>query len=90
MNLSDMFDMLTLDDLDEEQRELADCLGLDTYKKFILTYAGTFLSVRNPERVILPVRDRLIRKEFNGGNYNELALKYHLTNVRIRQIINGK
>jgi len=85
-----LLDMLTLDDLDEEQRELADCLGLDTYKKFILTYAGTIFNVKNPERIILPVRDRLIRKEFNGYNYNELAHKYHLTNNRIRQIIDGK
>ncbi|MGN1102042.1 MAG: Mor transcription activator family protein [Huintestinicola sp.] len=85
-----LLDELTLDDLDEEQRELADCIGLEAYKKLVYTYAGSIINVRDPEGLTREIRNRIIRSEFNGGNYNELAIKYRLSNRMIRNIVDIK
>lgn len=85
-----LLDDLTLENLDEEQRELADCIGLEAYKKLVYTYAGCTINVRDPERLTREIRNNYIRSEFNGGNYNELAAKYHLSNRMIRNIVDGK
>ena len=59
-------DKLSFDDLDEEQRDLAECLGIQAYRNFITNYAGVTLTVRMPERIIIPLRNSEIRKEFDG------------------------
>lgn len=81
---------LTIDDLDEEQQELADCIGIDAYKKLVTAYAGCTINVRVPEGLTREIRNRNIRNEFNGSNYNELAVKYHLSNRMIRNIVDKR
>jgi Mor family transcriptional regulator len=42
------------------------------------------------DALIRKIRDEKIRNEFNGGNYRELAIKYKLTEVWVRQIVDEK
>lgn len=82
-----LLDELTLDDLDEEQRELADCIGLEAYKKLVTTYAGCPINIRMPDKLTIGQRNNRIRKEFNGYNFSELARRYKLTERQIRNIV---
>ncbi len=82
-----LLDELTLDDLDPEQRELADCIGLEAYKKLVATYAGSSLNIRMPGNLTIKQRNRKLIKEFNGYNFGELARKYGLTERQIRYIV---
>ncbi|MBD5144740.1 MAG: hypothetical protein HDT21_02300 [Ruminococcus sp.] len=43
-----LLDKLTLGDLDEDQRELAECVGFDAYKKLLKNYAGSSITVPTP------------------------------------------
>ena len=43
-----LLDKLTLSDLDEDQRELAECVGFDAYKKLLKNYAGSSITVLTP------------------------------------------
>ena len=43
-----LLDKLTLSDLDEDQRELAECVGLDAYKKLLKNYSGSSIVVLTP------------------------------------------
>ncbi|MDE6762869.1 MAG: hypothetical protein K2J73_04245 [Oscillospiraceae bacterium] len=43
-----LLDKLTLGDLDKGQRELAECIGLDAYKKLLKNYAGSPITVLMP------------------------------------------
>lgn len=85
-----LLDNLTLDDLDEEQRQLAECIGLDSYKKLIATYAGSCLFIRMPERITLNLRNAEIKSKFNGYNYGDLAREYNLTEISIRKIVSNE
>lgn len=81
---------LTLDDLEGEQRALAECLGLEAYKRLLLMYAGSTFTVRMPDKVTIPLRNKRIRSEFNGYNWGELARKYNLHEKTIRNIVSGE
>lgn len=81
---------LTLDDLEGEQRALAECLGLEAYRRLLLMYAGSTFTVRMPDKVTIPLRNKRIRSEFNGYNWGELARKYNLHEKTIRNIVSGE
>lgn len=82
-----LLDNITLDDLDEDQRDLAECIGLESYKKLVESYAGSYVYVRKPDTVTVNVRNAQIRKEFNGYNYLDLAKKFNLSEISIRRIV---
>lgn len=89
-SIREYVEALSLDDLDEEQRELAECIGLQAYKRLITDYAGLTLTVRTPERIIIPLRNADIRKEFDGHNFYFLARKYGLHEKTVRNIVNNR
>ncbi|MBQ8569349.1 MAG: DNA-binding protein [Oscillospiraceae bacterium] len=82
-----LLDELTIEDLDDNQRELADCIGLEAYKKLVKRYAGEPITVRMPDRLTLRLRNERIFAEFNGCNYKELSKQYGLHERTIRKII---
>ncbi|MEG1752737.1 MAG: Mor transcription activator family protein [Christensenella sp.] len=80
--------MLTLDDLKGETRELAEVIGLEAFKLILERYGGTGrLYIPQPDMVIIPIRDLLIQREYNGFNIYELAKKWELSDTYIRQIV---
>ena len=83
-----LLDELDFDDLDEEQQELADCLGMEAYKNLIATYSGSIINVRSIGSLTRKIRNKKILSEFNGRNYNALSVKYDISNRMIRNIIN--
>ncbi len=82
-----LLDKLTLDDLDADQRELAECIGLEAYKNLLRNYAGSYIYICKPDTITANVRDEQIRREFNGYNYLDLAKKFNLSEISIRRII---
>lgn len=78
---------LTPELLDDEQRELAEIIGWDAYRKLLANYAGCRIYIKKPERNSKQNRDDKIRKKFDGGNYRELAKEFHLSESAVRKII---
>lgn len=88
--MEDFLDELTLDDLYGNQYELAECIGLEAYRKLVRTYAGSTITVPMPKSITTDIRDRKIINEFNGCNYKELAQKYVLSERSIYEITSCK
>lgn len=82
-----LLDKLTFDDLNEDQRQLAECIGMESYKNLLRNYAGSYIYVCKPDTITANVRDEQIRKEFDGYNYLDLAKKFNLSEISIRRII---
>ena len=55
-------------------------------------YGGTGrLYIPQPDKLMIPIRDRLIRDEFNGSNvYALLAKMWNLSEDKVRQIVREK
>lgn len=86
----DVLDCLTFDDLDDDQKELAETIGLDSYKDLIRFYGGTTLYVPKCETIDKTKRNEIICEEFNGTNFRSLAIKYNLTDRQIRSIVKDR
>lgn len=83
----DLLDQVQIENLDEEQKALAELIGLEGFRNLVRAYNGTSIYVPKIESIEKIVRDECIKEEFDGGNYRELALKYGLTETWIRNIV---
>lgn len=86
--MNELPNMLKIDDLESEQLELAELIGLEAYIKLAEVYAGTSRLSIPPIRILtLPIRDSLIQREFDGNNIYQLAKKWELSDKYIRDIV---
>lgn len=85
--MDNVIDYLQIDDLIGEQREIAEAIGLDAYKKLVTLCGGSYIYLPKRESYTRQIRDRVIRSEYTGTNANKLARKYGLSVGRIRKIV---
>lgn len=83
----DLLDRVQIENLDEEQKALAELIGMEAFRNLVRAFNGTSIYIPKIESLEKTVRDELIKEEFDGGNYKELALKYGLTETWIRNIV---
>lgn len=54
----------------------------------VLYYAGGLqMYIPKLEKILIPTRDKAIKKEFDGFNYNALAKKYNITERTVRKLV---
>lgn len=83
-----MLDKLTINDIEnKEQKAIAEIIGIEAYISLVRQYGGTSIYVLKEDSLVKDIRDKMIRAEFNGGNYVYLAKKYNLSDRTIRDII---
>ena len=80
-------DKLTLDQLNHNQREIAETIGLEAYKKLVAKYRGSNIYIGKAEDAVRASRDEEIYRKFNGENYLALAHAYDLAEKTIHDII---
>lgn len=82
-----MLDELRMEDIaDEQQRSLAELIGIENYKKLVEVYGGSSIYIYKRDGFLRLLRDKNIKAEFKG-DYRELARKYNLSEVAIRNIV---
>jgi Mor family transcriptional regulator len=84
-----MIKHLNKDDLQDSFYDIADEIGLDTFVKLCELCGGSSLYIPTMKSLLKPVRNRVIKESFDGGNYKELARKYNITEVQVRKIISN-
>ncbi|MSS23131.1 Mor transcription activator family protein [[Clostridium] innocuum] len=85
--MNDVLDEITMEDLNEEQRSLAELLGLSKYKDLVRFYGGTSVYIPKADNIKILKRNEQIIEDFNGYNFRTLALRYNLTERQIRSIV---
>ena len=87
----ELLELLTLDDLNEKERSMAETIGMDAYRALVMEYGGADpLYIPKAESLTAPIRNRLILEEYDGVNAYELAKKYGLTEAYIRLLVKEK
>ena len=82
-----MLDELKMEDIaDEQQKALAELIGIENYKKLVEVYGGSSIYIYKRDGFLRLLRDKNIKAEFKG-DYRELARKYNLSEVAIRNIV---
>ena len=82
-----ILDMLSVDDIPEEQRDIAEVVGMDAYKQLVKLCGGGRIYIMQLENVIREKRNYMIRTEYNGYNLKELCGRYRISETSIRTII---
>lgn len=82
--------IVSLDQLAGDQRELAETVGLEAYRKLVANYGGMHVYICKSETILRELRNAEICNEFDGFNYRELAKKYNLSEKTVREIVSGK
>lgn len=86
----DIDKLTSVDQLRDEQRELAEIIGLDAYKKLIKHYGGNQLYIQQADSVLKDVRDKELNEKFDGTNYRKLSIEYGISEMTIRDIVAPK
>jgi len=76
-----------IEKLPELLRQIVNSLGIETALKVLEILAGEKVYFPKLDSVLNSIRDMMIKQEFEGSNYKELALKYNLSTRKIREII---
>ena len=83
----DIEKIISLDQLSGDQRELAETVGLEAYRKLVEHFGGCQIYIPKLEMTLKKIRNIEIRNSFNGSNYRELSKKYNLSEIMIRRIV---
>lgn len=83
-------DKLNLEHLQGTQRDIADVIGIEAYRKLVAVYGGCSIYVGKSDAVTNSIRDDEIYSKFDGKNYRELARIYNLAENTVRDIIYRK
>lgn len=75
------------EDIADRYRPIVDIIGVDAFVELSIYACGDELYFPKPENIVAPARNRQVKKEYNGYNLKELAEKYNLTTVQIRNIL---
>lgn len=82
-----MCDGIRCEDLPEPYDAIAAELDLESALKLARLFSGERVYFPKYETVERPLRNKKIITEFNGYNFKELARKYGITEMAIRQIV---
>jgi Mor family transcriptional regulator len=81
---------LKIEDLPEVYRMIAEAIGVENTVKLSELLGGTPYYFPKIDKLLMMKRDELIREQFNGSNHKSLALKFGVSEVTIRNKVNGK
>ncbi len=81
---------LSLNDLDEKNREIAKIIGIDNLLLLCEYFGGTRIYINKLDHVTATLRNMKIKEEYNGYNSKEIVRKYNLTEIQIQRILNEK
>ena len=84
-----MINYITKEDIPEILQGLVDIMGIEAFIKLISDYGGSSIYIPNKNSVLKPIRNRLIKKHFNGHNYKELAKEFKISEMQVRNIVNN-
>jgi len=82
--------IISTEQLSGEQKEIAETIGLEAYRKLVKNYGGMHIYICKPETVLRELRNNEIYDSFDGFNYRELAKKYSLSEKTVREIVSEK
>ena len=88
--LIDWINELTLDDLDEKNKEVAKIIGIDNLLLLCEYFGGTRIYINKLDNVTAILRNRKIKEEYNGYNLQQMVRKYNLSEIQIQRILNEK
>lgn len=87
MMKEDLTRELELDDLQEQHREIAECIGMDSFLALVKTFGGSSIYIPQMREAAKMRIYRKISKEFDGKNIKALANKYEVSESTVYNVV---
>lgn len=84
---AELLKKLTMDDLEDNHREIAEVIGLENLIKLSSHFAGHGVYAPKMENLLRNKRYSMIRQEYDGMNIKELATKYDVCEATVYKVI---
>lgn len=78
---------MSFDDIAEQYLPIVELVGIEVFIQIAEYIHGDRFYFPKPDNILTPARNRKIKKEYDGYNKNELAVKYDLTPTHIANIV---
>ncbi len=75
------------DDVPQGCKDLVDIFGMEFFISLVEYCGGSNVYIPSKGAIVKKARNRIIREEFNGGNYREVANRFGISEVQVRQIV---
>ncbi|MCC0686614.1 MULTISPECIES: Mor transcription activator family protein [unclassified Clostridioides] len=79
---------IKVDDIPVQFHAMVEIVGIDKFVEVTKLYGGTNTYIPTYKGIFRYARNREIVKQFNGVNYNELAIRYNMCVGNIKRILN--
>lgn len=84
-----MLEDLTRDDMPESVMDIVDIIGIAAFKELVRFVGGSNLYIPNEIGLIRNYRNKKIKEEF-CGDYKDMAKRFGISEVQVRNIVKGK
>ncbi len=85
-----MLKEMTIDDLAEKHQLLAQSVGMDGMRNLVKNFGGGQIYIPKTADLLREMKVKAIRKEFDGLNLKQLAIKYDVSNSFVYGVIRDK
>ena len=82
-----MLELLSINDIPDSIKDVVEVIGIDAFKGLVKIAGGSNLYIPNESNLVKPIRNRRIKEEFNGS-YRDISIKYGISEVQARNIVN--
>lgn len=83
-------DEITIEDIDEQYRHIAERIGVEQFIELIKGLGGTSWYLPKLDKVLYKAMKRKILREYNNYNKKEIALKYGISEKTVERITKEK
>lgn len=81
-----MLEKITYKDIPENSQDLAQLIGIETFKKLVKYMGGSSIYIPKEQTLTRSIRNKIIKENFSG-DIKILAKKHQITQTQIRNIL---
>ena len=82
----DIISGITIEDLQEQHRPIAESIGMESFIKLVREFGGSAIYIPQMREVTKMRVYRMIRDEFDGTNIKKLASKYDVSESTVYNV----
>lgn len=85
--MKNSIEIMTMEHLSGDQREIAEIIGFENYRAFISFFGGGNIYIPTADSIMKAYRNSEIIKRYTGDNLRELAQEFDISIRTVQRII---